>query len=423
MRLIRWPVVCLMLVVLLAGFFIIGQVDNGLVRGNFETVATRELDTLVRLSDIQVSVARSTIHGEDLQVTDPSERGRNVLAVKAFTCRASLPRFFERRIVLEQIWLSGAYVRVHQLRDGRFSFLSETAMRMLPYEPMALRLRNVLTWTADNVNPLRVFAAQQEAGQAARLPSPPRNSLSNLPVMTHGTTQILARGFVLSLPHDYPDLLIEQLTLCDSTIEIVPQQPGPSLILHGINGGCANLSSRPDIVPDPIVFMAEGFIGDGSTCSFHAAGSVDLFARHNTAQIGFAFTNFPITAMAPLAAAYTPYLQKLQVSSGLLSANGQISLHTNVLDASSVYMRVAGLTAQADALKDDLPWLRSLNFRDTSLEMSVPIDSRRPYVHIDEALRKEQVRTEIHDFEMRFNPNEMGKGLLDGILNKDLRLR
>ncbi|GEM_PF-1243198 len=417
MKLIRWPALTLMLALLLVGFFAISQVDNTGVRQRFETIATRELDTVVRLGALDVSVFRSTLRGQNLQVTDPSQRGRNIFVAREFQCWADLARFFERRVLLKDVYASGVYVRVQQQRDGYFVFLNETALRLAQYEPVGLRIKNIMTWTSDNMNPLRTFAAQKEAEDAARHDAPAavaRDAMS-------GPTQVVARGFVLNLPRDYPDLLVRRLTLEDVTIEVVPFGALTSIVLHGISGVCENLSSRPGVLPEPITFHAQGLASLDQPAPFAATGLIDLFADQKTVQIDFALSNMALRTLLPIAEVYSPLFRLMNIESGALTARGRVELRNNVVVPTEVFMSVQQLTANFDALKDLVPWLRALNFRDSSLTMQVPIDGRRPYMHFDEAIKKQQVSTEIHNFEMRINPRDANKNFLDGILNNALQ--
>jgi len=417
MKLIRWPALTLMLALLLVGFFAISQVDNTNVRQRFETIATRELDTVVRLGMLDVSVFRSTLHGENLQVTDPGQRGRNIFVARDFQCWADLARFFERRVLLKDVYASGVYVRVQQQRNGHFVFLNEAALRLAHYEPVGLRIKNIMTWTSDNMNPLRTFAAQKEADDAARHDAPAEVARDTL----RGTTQVVARGFVLNLPRDYPDLLVRHLTLEDVTIEIMPYGALTSIVLHGISGVCDNLSSRPGVLPEPITFRAQGFASLDHPAPFAATGLIDLFAGQKTIQVDFALSNMALRTLLPIADVYSPLFRLIAIESGALTARGRVELRNNVVTPTEMFMSVQQLTANVDALKDVLPGLQALNFHDSSLTMLVPIDGRRPYLHFDEAIKKQQVSTEIHNFELRINPHEANKNFLDGILNKALQ--
>jgi len=420
MNLIRWPALSLMLALLLVGFFAISQMDNNGVRQRFETIATRELDTVVRLGALDVSVFRSTLRGENLQVTDPGQRGRNMFVAREFQCWADLARFFERRVLLNDVYASGVYVRVQQQRNGHFVFLNETALRLANYEPVGLRIKNIMTWTSDNMNPLRTFAAQKEAVDAARHDAPASVARDAL----GGTTQVVARGFVLRLPHDYPDLLVRHLTLEDVTIEIVPYGALTSIVLHGISGVCDNLSSRPGVLPEPITFRAQGFAGRDWAAPFAATGMVDLFAGQKNIQVDFALSNLALRTLLPIADVYSPLFRLIAIETGTLTARGQVVLRNNKVTPTEVFMSVQQLTANVNALKDVVPWLQALTFRDSTLAMRVPLDDRSPYLHFDEAIKKQQVSTEIHNFELRVSPgnaNDTNNDFLNGIFKKALK--
>jgi hypothetical protein len=420
MKLIRWPALTLMLAILLVGFFVISQVDDNGVRQRFETIATRELDTVVRLGALDVSVFRSTLRGENLQVTDPGQRGRNIFVAREFQCWADLARFFERRVLLDHVYVSGVYVRVQQLRNGHFAFLNEAALRLAQYAPVGLRVKNIMTWTADNMNPLRTFAAQKEGEEAARRGTP-ATVREPVPPLAHGTTQIVARGFVLNLPRDYPDLVIRRLTLEDATIEVVPYGATTSIVLHGISGVCENLSSRPNILPEPISFRAHGYAGFTPPAPFAADGSVDLFAEQRNVQVEFALSNMALRTLLPIAEAYSPYFRLIDLAAGNLTTRGMVLMRNRAVVPTELTMQLDHVTANFEALKDVMPWLRMLHFSDSSLTMQVPLDGRRPYLHFDEAFKQQKVSTEIRNLELQFNPRDANENFLDGLLNKAIK--
>jgi len=421
MKLIRWPALCLMLLCLLAGFFIVGQAGNTVVRTNLEAIASNEFGAQASVGSLDLSVFGSYIAAEDLALADPADAKRAVFAARHVGLYADLARFFERRALIKQAVVDDARIVLFQTQHGSLAFMSEQARLQLAHEPASVRLNRILTWTTDQINPMKAFPAMP----AALIPSGGKTALDTVPVLDHGAQQeAVVRGFRLRLPRDYPDLLLKELSVNNALIELVPFSATTGLVLHAVSGSCTELSTNPQKNPEPVRFITRGFIGEGTSSWFAIAGTVDLFAGGTNLFIDFSLNNMPVSAALPFARTYTRILDMLAIQSGFLTARGHVQLVDGVVQPSTVKLRAEGFTANAHALTDatgrDLGWLRFLSVSNSMIEAVVPIDAKKPYFHVDEAIKKQDVKVELKNIEFKINLGKDGTKALDGLFDKDI---
>ncbi|NLF38396.1 hypothetical protein GX586_03060 [bacterium] len=419
MKIIRWPVLTFALLALLTGFFAIGQFDRNVIRGDVESVATEALDAMVRVGGLDMSVYRTSIRLDDVSVVDPGNKLKDIFHASVVDIDADMARFFEKRIVLRSVALSNGYLRLNQTEKGRFDFLSDAAVGGAAGEPTLLRVSRILSWTADQVNPMNVLA---RAPLPLPVPAPDSpdevERYTRQPPLVKKEAEQVVRGFRLKLPRDYPDLLVNALSAEGVSIELVPYHRGASVLFHGLRGGATDLSSRPSKFPKPIVAWLTGYVGAGTDSPLIAATSVDLYGGRTNVTVEFSVTNVNLLAALPFIRGYTAYAAMLDIQSGVLTAHGKIEIRDGRPAPGSVYCRIDGFSGSFAALGKEFPWLQDMTVSDTTLEMVVPIDAKRPYFHLEQAFEKQQMRTSIKNFKLKINAKELGGDALDGMLKK-----
>lgn len=401
MKIIRWPAVAVLALALLVGFFWMGHAGDEVVRRNLETLGAYELKTLFRVGAVDLSVYESYLRIGRITVMDPGQRGAVLFAAEEVDLRADPTSFFARRVRLHEAHVASATARVLQTRDGRFVFLSDAARAMLGHEPLHVRARRIVSRAAQHINPLAV------AGMIAPRIAP----IDRTPRTNHVGH---AREFRLPLPRR-PEFALDLLTVSNGVLNVFPAFHGTPLILHGIFGYCSGISSLPRGHAMPISFAAFGYVGHGTDAWVAAMGEVDFRGTSTNIMVDFAFSNIALRSILPFARVYTRFLDNLRVETGTLSAHGRVKIEGRVVQPSTVQLQVADLTARADGFSGELAWLNALAISNTTLAIAVPIDNTPPYVHIDQALKEQRVRTQIERFELRINVRDLQHDFLKGL--------
>ncbi len=404
MKLIRWPAVALLLLALLVGFFWIGQAGDDVVRRNLESFGSYELKTLFKVGAADVSVFQSYVRVDSIHVMDPGQRGRPLFTAEQIDLRADIGSFFERRAGLKDVHVEQAAARILQTRTGRFVLLSDTARAVLAYEPIGMRVNRIMSWAADQVNPLNILGVVAPLLGGTALEAP---------------TSTVARTpeFRLPLGTPRPEFFLDLLTISNCTLELVPYGGEDGVPVHGLRGYCTGISSMPRNHDQPIAFAAFGYVGAGMDAWVAAAGELDFRGGITNITVDFAFSNIALRTALPFARAYTRFLDSLNVQSGTLSARGRVQLDNRIVQPTVLDLRVDGVTARAAGFENELAWLNMLAISNTTLAMQVPLDNRPPYVHVDTALKQQNLSTQIEKFEMRINVRDLQQNFL-----KDLNL-
>jgi len=408
MKIIRWPAVAMLSLALLIGFFWMGHSGDEIVRRNLESFGSYELNTLFKVGAVDLSVYESYLRVDNITVMDPGQRGRALFTAQHVDLRADIASFFERRAGLQEAHVEQAAARILQTRNGRFVFLSDTARAMLAYEPMAVRVRRIMSWAAQQINPLAIAGVVAPyLGRDVAGPSTAR----------------VARTPEFRLPPGMrrPEFFLNLLTISNCTLELVPHGGADPVPLHGLRGYCTGISSMPRAHDQPITFAAFGYLGAGTQAWIAAAGEVDFRAGVTNITIDFAFSNVLLRSALPFARVYTRFLDNLNVQAGTLSARGRVALRDMIVQPSIIDVRVNGLTARAAGFVNELAWLNMLAISNTSLAIQVPLDNTPPYVHMDTALKEQKVQTQIEQFELRINVRDLQQNFLRGI--QDLRIQ
>ncbi len=419
MRFIRWPIVSLLLLAILIGFFIIGHLSDTVIRQDLEYYSSEALDTIVQVGTLKLNVFHSVVRAEDVTVIDPGNKSRYAFRARRVDLRADVTRFFEKRVLLRDARIHNCYLRVHQTEKGEIDFLSDAAIEMAGYEPTIVKVRRILTWTADHVNPVKLVSTLRSTAEPARQqPSgledaPDEYEQTPLPVGVE--TQTVVRGFRLKLPRDYPDFVLKELSVANGALEIVPYNHTRGLLLHHVWGKCFGLSSLPTKHPKPITFAAKGFVGPKSNSWFNVSGRVDIFGGRTNVLVDFALSNINLMAVLPLVSPYTEYARMLNITSGRLTMRGRFQFEDGVIHPSTIYCRLDGFSGRASGVATGQKWLDSLSISDGFIEAAIPIDNTPPYFHLDTAFENENFRTTIRDFKMKFKPSDIGDDLFDGV--------
>lgn len=410
MKIIRWPAVAILSLALLIGFFWMGHSGDEIVRRNLESFGSYELNTLFKVGAVDLSVYESYLRVENITVMDPGQRGRALFTARHVDLRADIASFFERRAGLHAAHVEQAAARVLQTRTGTFVLLSDTARTMLAHEPMAVRVRRIMSWATQQINPLAI------AGIVA-----PR--LGTEIAMPAVATSHVARAPEFRLPAGArrPEFFLNLLTISNCTLELVPFGDAEPVPLHSVRGYCTGISSMPRTHDQPITFAAFGYIGAGEDAWVAAAGEVDFRGGATNITVDFAFSNVLLRSVLPFARVYTRFLDNLNVHAGTLSARGRVALRDMIVQPSVIDVRVDGLTARASGFANELAWLNMLAISNTSLAMQVPLDNTPPYVHMDTALKEQKVQTQIEQFELRINVRDLQHDFLKNMQN--LRVR
>ena len=416
--------ICLILLVLLIGFFMIGYLSETTIRRDVEFYTSEAFNTLVRIGDMQMSVYPSTISASEIEVIDPENKSRAVFSAKSINLVADIARFLEQRVVLRELQLQDVYLRLLQTKNGRFDFLSDHAVAMAEYEPTLVRVGKVFSWTADQVNPMHIIpntppVTPPPLPQDARADQDEANRLEQLPPLINVKTQELVRGFRLKLPRDYPDFLVKDLCFNNVAIELCPYRERRGLLLHDLSGRAVELSSRPTKHPKPITALVSGYAGPGSSAWITVSTRLDFFAGRTNINVDFVVSNIQLLAVLPLVKLYTPLVEMLNIQSGNLTAYGRIRFINGALEPSGLYCKLERFTGNVRNVPKKYEWLRMLTISNALVEMTVPLDNTPPYFHLETAFAKQKFRTEIHDFKFEFRAKDIGKDVLDGYIERE----
>jgi hypothetical protein len=414
-KIIRWPIISLALLALLVGFFLIGYAGSPHLRSNLESFATDTFDTPVSVGDLELNIYHSHIGAESITVTDPENKARYIFTAEKLDLQADLAAFFQKRILLNYIDVVKTSVRLLQKKDGTFDFISEKAVDIADLEPTTVKVGKVITWTADKVNPVEILSKlgpsipgdETDSPETLRKPEkdPSREKIKKPPS---------SHGYRLKIPKEYPDITVDDITVWYSRFSLYPYREITPMVLHGINGRCRNISSRPTRMPKPITFTVSSYIGDGTQSWTKVSGSVDVYKGRTNLAFRFEATNVNLVAWLPLMRVYSPYTEMLDIKSGILYVNGRFSLKDGVVSPSSMYIHVKNFTARATGEGLDIDWLRNLSVSDAEFDLVVPIDNKDPYIHFAEAVKEQNFRVkQMRNIELRIKTDELKKEFLD----------
>ncbi|RLD12126.1 MAG: hypothetical protein DRI44_01705 [Chlamydiae bacterium] len=416
MKLIRWPVVSLILFALLIGFFITDYLSNSKIRNDFEYYSSEALNTIVKVGTLNLKIFRSSLRLENILVIDPVNKSRFAFRAKSIVLRADVSKFFERRMFLQEAKIHDSYIKLTQTKKGKFTFLSERAYNMAEYEPTVIKINRILTWTADHLNPVKIVSPIKKRIIENQNITNKNSSFKINTLRNNSTTQLVFRGYKLKLPRDYPDFLVKTLSIANCNIDLYPYAIKSPIKLRNIHGKIFELSSRPKKHPKPVTLLANGFVGDKSNGWFNVSARIDAYAGRTNIIIDFAVSNIFLPEFLSLVNPYTPYAKILDIESGQLTARGRFQIRKGKIVPSSVYCRLDNFTAQAVGELVGQEWLNSLSISNTFLEAVIPINNKKPYFHFETAFEKENFRTTIHNFQLKFKPSDLGDDLLDGVL-------
>jgi len=416
MKFIRWPIVSLLLFALLIGFFLTDYLSNSKIRNNFEYYSSETLDTIVKIGTLNLKIFRSYLRIEDILVIDPVNKSRFAFRAKSIDLRADVSKFFERRVVFREAKIHGSYIKLTQSKEGKFAFLSENAYLTSEHEPTVVKINKIFTWTADHLNPVKILSPIKEKLTKNQSTTNKNRNFKIETLRNNTTTQLVVRGYKLKLPRDYPDFLVKTLSIANCNIDLYPHLAKSPVRFRNIFGKVFELSSRPAKHPKPVTLLAKGFIGDGSDSWFNVSARTDTYAGRTNIVIDFAVSNIFLQEVLPLVDTYVPYTRMLEITDGHLTARGRFQIREGKIIPTSVYCRLDNFTAQAAGELTGQNWLDSLYISNSFLEAVIPINDQKPYFHFETAFEKDNFRTTIHNFKLKFKPSDLDKDFLDGML-------
>jgi len=413
MKFIRWPVVSFILLGILLSFFYIGYFADSTIKEDLEYYSSQALNSIVRVGRLKLNVFHSVISGENIFVIDPGNKSKPAFRARQIDLRADVTRFFEQRILLREAVIKDGDLRLLQTKDGEFDFITDAAVTIADYEPVAVKIQKIMTWSADKINPIKAISTIGSAAESSLKKDESLKKFEKLPLFIGDKTQAVVRGFQLKLPQDYPDLLIKKLLLADCSIELVPPGKKNGLILHDIQGRGFELSSFPRKHPKPITVAAMGKIGEEKDSWFNISARVDLFAGKTNVLIDCAISNLNLISVLPLVKIYTDYSDIIDISSGYLTLRGRFRFENGMIHPSTLYCYFKDLSAKAKGEKTGQKWLDSVSFQNAVLEITIPVNNTPPYFHFEEAMEKQNFRTEIKNFKMKIKASDLEGDLFD----------
>ncbi len=413
MKFIRWPFVSIILLGILLSFFYIGYFADSTIRKDLEYYSSEALSSIVKVGKLKLNVFHSVISGENIFVIDPGNKSKHAFRAKQIDLRADVTKFFEQRIFLRDAVIKSGDLRLLQTKEGEFDFITDAAVAIADYEPVTVKIQKIMTWSADKINPIKAISTIGLSAESSLKKDDSLKKFEKLPLFIDSETQTVVRGFQLSLPQDYPDLLIKKLQLSDCSIELVPPGKNTGLVLHDIQGKGFELSSFPRKHPKPITVAAKGKIGKEKDSWFNISARVDLFAGKTNVLIDCAISNLNLLSVLPLVKTYTAYSDMIEIFSGNLTLRGRFKFENGVIHPSTLYCYFKNLSAKAKGEKTGQKWLNSVSFQDAILEITVPVNNTPPYFHFEEAMEKQNFRTEIKNFKMKIKASDLKGDLFD----------
>ncbi len=411
MKIIRWPAVCAALLILLIGFVLISFSDNPTVHRNFEYLASRTFSTPVNLGTLQLDVSHSHIRLEELSISDPENKARNLFTAGIIDLQAEPAAFFEKRVALSYVDASNVFATMYQLKNGRFDILSPAARAVVDMEPTSLKVKRLTTWAADRVNPVSLLTdpRQEQTGPDDVAPLEPAREKNNA---AHSPPR-RDSGFALAVPQSYPDLIVHALNLTGCSLLLHSSSKDTSLFLHGLTAVCRELSSRPKVYAQPVSFSARSYVGDGTGSWFTVSGSFDISSGKTNISLIFELNDIAILPCISFARTYTPYVDMLAISSGRLSAKGTFTLKDGLILPGTLYLHAQDFSARASGNTTDLEWLNSLSVTDADFDLLVPIDNIKPYVHFDTAVKQQNIRIKkMKNIELKIKTDQLKSDFL-----------
>jgi len=415
MKIIRWPIVSLLLLALLMGLFVTGYLSNSKIKNDFSYYSSEALDTIVKVGKLKLNLFHSYLRIENIIVIDPVNKSKFAFRAKSIDLRADVSKFLERRVLLREARIHDSYVKLSQTKKGDFIFLSERAHNMAEFEPTVVKINKILTWTADHLNPVKIISPIKNRFTGKQNITNKNYNLKIDTLKNNTTTQLIVKGFKLKLPRDYPDFLVKKLLLANCNIDLFPYSAKSPIKLHNISGSFFELSSRPKKHPKPVTLLANGFIGEGTDSWFNISARIDSFAGRTNIMIDFAVSNIFLPDFLPLIDPYTPLARIMDIDEGKLTARGRFQITEGKIVPSSVYCRLDNFTAQTVGELTGQEWLNSISISNAFFEAVIPINNEKPYFHFETAFEKEDFETTIHNFQLKFKPSDLDGDLLDGI--------
>jgi len=413
MKFIRWPFVSIILLGILLSFFYIGYFADSTIREDLEYYSSEALGSIVRVGRLKLNVFHSVISGENIFVIDPGNKSKHAFRARQIDLRADVTKFFEQRIFLRDAVIKSGDLRLLQTKEGEFDFITDAAVTIADFEPVSVKIQKIMTWSADKINPIKAISTIGFSAESSLKKDDSLKKFDKLPLFIDSETQTVVRGFQLKLPQDYPDLLIKKLQLKDCSIELVPPGENSGLVLHDIQGKGFELSSFPRKHPKPITIAAKGKIGEEKDSWFNISARVDLFAGKTNFLIDCAISNLNLLSVLPLVKTYTDYSDMIDIFSGNLTLRGRFRFENGVIHPSTFYCYFKNLSAKAKGEKTGQKWLNSVSFQNAVLEITVPVDNTPPYFHFEEAMEKQNFRTEIKNFKMKIKASDLKGDLFD----------
>ena len=413
MKFIRWPFVSFILFGILISFFYVGYFADSNIKEDLEYYSSHALNSIVRVGKLKLNVFHSVISGENIFVIDPGNKSKHAFRARQINLRADVTKFFEQRIFLKEAVINGGDLRLIQTKDGDFDLISDAAVAIADYEPVIVKIQKIMTWSADKINPIKAISSFGSAAESSLKNNESLKKFEELPLLIDSETQTVVRGFQLKLPKDYPDLLVKKLLLANCSIELIPAGKKTGLVFHDIWGKGFELSSFPKKHPKPIAVAAKGKIGDDKDAWFNISARIDLFAGKTNVLIDCAVSNLNVLSVLPLIKVYTDYSDMIDISSGKLTLRGRFRFENGVIHPSILYCYFKNLSAKAKGEKTGQKWLNSLSFQNAVLEITVPINNSPPYFHFEEAMEKQNFRTEIKNFKMKIKASDIKGDLFD----------
>jgi len=413
MKFIRWPIVSLLLFALLIGFFMTGYLSNSKIKNDFEYYSSDALNTIVKVGKLDLNIYHSYLRMENIIIIDPGNKSRFAFSAKSIDLKADVSKFFEKRIVLREARIHNGALILRQTKKGRFAFLSKRAYQMSEYEPTIIKINKILTWTADHLNPIKIFSPGNN-----QILNEATNTNYNFDIKTlknNSSTQIVVRGYELKLPNDYPDFLAKLISFANCNIDLYPFGRDKPLKLRNVSGKIFELSSRPQKHPKPVTFLANGFVGNNPHSWFNIAARTDVYSGRTNIVIDFAVSNVFLPDILSIANVYTSYARMLDIENGYFTARGHFEIKNGKIVPSSVYCRLDNFTAQAIGETTGQKWLNSLSISNAFLEAVIPVNDKKPYFHFETAFEQDNINTKIHNLKIKIKPSDLGGDMFNDI--------
>jgi len=95
MKIIRWPVVSLLLLALLIGLFVTGYLSDSKIKNDFEYYSSEALNTIVKVGKLKLNLFHSYLRIENIVVIDPINKSKFAFKAKSIDLRADVSKFLK----------------------------------------------------------------------------------------------------------------------------------------------------------------------------------------------------------------------------------------------------------------------------------------------------------------------------------------